>query len=136
MLTPYLSELSGSAAQDYAHFDLYWQAPDRQPWVIGASEPQGFALIRQLETSGSDGVPVRQVAEFYIRPEARRAGLGQAAAAHIFAQNPGLWQIGILAGNAAARLFWPRAVAAAGGEMLQETHGDEGVARLHFQMKP
>ena len=134
MLGPYLSELSGPSAGEYPYFDLYWTEPGRQAWVIGDAAPMGFALTRKLETEGACGAPVRQMAEFYIRPEARRTGLGLRAAAQIFAQGPGLWQVGILADNAAAQRFWPRAIAESGGEVLDTTHGDEGVTRLHFRM--
>ncbi|MBR9763740.1 MAG: GNAT family N-acetyltransferase [Rhodobacteraceae bacterium] len=136
MLVPYLAEISGASAEGYPYFDDYWQEPGRRwPWLIGPrAAPQGFALTRLLETEGADGGPVRQLAEFYVCPEARRTGIGTAAAAALLRRGPGLWQVGILSGNAAARRFWPAAISAAGGEMLEQTHGREGVIRLHLRM--
>lgn len=83
LLSEYLAELAAvtgtSVTRDeqghvpYRYFDAYWRDPARIPfgiWLDG--EIAGFCLLR-------DAGDRWQIAEFYVMPAARRAGVGAAA---------------------------------------------------------
>jgi len=81
----YLAELDGLAptrkesttrtATDYRYLDSYWRAPERLPlFVLAEGVIAGFALVRAIAGDWN-------IAEFSIRPELRRKGVGRAAIA-------------------------------------------------------
>jgi predicted acetyltransferase len=70
----------------------------------------GFALVHVAD----DGAALC-VEEFYIGPGDRRRGAGTAAATALFKAQPGSWILSMLARDSAARAFWPKAIALAGG---------------------
>src|SRR5258706_10762854 len=81
----------------YPWFDAYWQEAERWPfWVLANGERAGFALVRRDE----DGCV--EMAEFYIRPTHRRAGVGVAFARQLLARVPGVWIISEYRANSAA----------------------------------
>jgi predicted acetyltransferase len=85
LLAAYLAELGVQSA--YPYLPLYWQEPDRFPYVIGAgSEIVGFALVREVGP-----VPQFEMAEFYVIPSRRRIGIGRAAASELLALHRGSW---------------------------------------------
>jgi predicted acetyltransferase len=97
----------------YEYFDLYWVEPDRSPyWVIADGQPSGFVMVNAWSPSGLG--TERAIAEFYVRPELRRRGLGRAAALAAFATHAGLWELQVYRANPLGMAFWPRAIAAAG----------------------
>ena len=74
----------------------------------------GFALIGPVEVGpeevlAGDG---KDVHEFFVLPEFRRRGVGQAMAMHLWNRYPGNWLVRVLAANAPAVAFWRAAVAA------------------------
>ena len=72
LLTDYLYEFD-SRTEPYPYFDAYWEEPERLPFLIDADgETAGFCLIRIVE----DGW---HIAEFSVRPEKRRDGIGGGA---------------------------------------------------------
>lgn len=132
MLQPYLRELApyfgGSydpnAVFDYPYLDAYWQEPgDRYPYLITANRTTaGFAFVNHHSRLNTPYT--KSVAEFYILPEFRRSGVGQVAAAHMFRQFPGPWEVAVLSGNKTAEQFWIRAIATvADGEISEHTTG-------------
>jgi ribosomal protein S18 acetylase RimI-like enzyme len=79
LLSDYLTELAANegAAGDgppvYGWFDLYWSDPGRVPFFIEAGGAVvGFCLIRVMDDGWN-------IAEFGIRPDSRRTGLGSEA---------------------------------------------------------
>ena len=60
----------------------------------------GFALVEQL-TLG-----VRELVEFYVRPECRRQGVARSAAGALFAQRGESWVVGVRKDNAHGLAFW------------------------------
>lgn len=71
------------------------------------------------------------MAEFSIVPGARQHGYGRKMAAAVMRRHPGSWQVAIMAGNEPARLFWPKAIAAAGAQRVR--HGlDEDAPFYRF----
>jgi predicted acetyltransferase len=129
LLQPYLRELSiyrGVGASDavaYPYLDLYWQELDRRPFLISAGDRvAGFALVNTWAPSGR---PVdRAMAEFYVVPDCRRAGVGARAAAEIIDSLPGSWEIGISASHDAARAFWAHVVRRIPGALPHWSEGD------------
>jgi len=84
-LSRYLAELDDLAptrrgspprtAADYRYLDTYWREPERLPlFVLADGELAGFALVRAIAGDWN-------IAEFGIRPELRRQGVGRAAVA-------------------------------------------------------
>lgn len=101
MLPEYLREL-GVGVGDYPYLALYWVEQGRYPYLILADgEIAGFALVRELEGPGSV-----EMAEFYVRREHRREGVGRAAAHALFARHPGDWALSVLSANHRALAFW------------------------------
>jgi predicted acetyltransferase len=89
----------------YAHFDLYWCEPDRRwpYWLKVDDTNAGFALVRR----NLDLVRM-EMAEFFVLPRFRRAGIGQAAARRLIGRYPGGWRITQRENNAGAIGFWHR----------------------------
>ncbi|HLK25142.1 MAG TPA: GNAT family N-acetyltransferase [Caulobacteraceae bacterium] len=118
MLESYLVELSAfdpAITPDYPYLDIYWAGGEAR-WPILITQDggvAGFALIRSADDGGG-----AEMAEFYVRPDARRSGAGLAAAVGLFKAHPGAWTLSILLDNGPARAFWPRAIAAAKGERV------------------
>lgn len=50
------------------------------------------------------------MAEFFVRPEFRRSGLGKRATINIWKLHPGQWQVRVLAAHTAADAFWQHAI--------------------------
>lgn len=143
LLDQYLQESSpfrevavgATDAAGYPYLPYYWSEVDRLPFTIWSNnELAGFALIRRI---GDDHGWVMQVAEFFIKPEYRRQGIGQAAAAALWKQFPGRWELQVMKGNRAAIEFWSTCVKAqAQGWHMNEILADDG-QRLcfHFEVR-
>ncbi len=117
-----LSRLGGRAAMNgvfpYRYFDAYWQEPDR--WPFDSKQAiAGFALVRKRDDCAFE------MAEFCIRPEHRRSGIGAGSARELFARFPGRWHLSEFKENAAAIAFWRRVLQ--GFCTYQETVGAERV---------
>ncbi len=132
LVDDYLAELAGHRerpvgpvdADDYEYLPYYWSEPGRHPFFLCAnSSRKGFALIREVPESG-----VIQMSDFYVRPDARRSGLGSAALAQIWREFPGEWELQVHAQNEAAMAFWPRCIAqwATGEVRAREVMEDDG----------
>jgi predicted acetyltransferase len=126
-----LSRVSGKPLADefpYRHFDLYWQEPKRWPfWIRLQGRKAGFALVRR----GQGGV--FDMAEFYVRPEHRRNGIGTASARALFLRFPGRWHVSELAENLPAIAFWRRVLDGfvSYREMANADHVDQTFEMLH-----
>ncbi len=64
------------------------------------------------------------MAEFYVVPDCRRAGVGARAAAEIIDSLPASWEIGISASHDAARAFWAHVVRRIPGALPHWSEGD------------
>jgi len=97
----------------YRYLPDYWREAGRTPLVIRRDgRPVGFALLNQH--SHRDGGHVeRNMAEFFVARKHRRHGVASQAVRLILAANPGRWEVAVVARNAAAQSFWPRAIASA-----------------------
>jgi predicted acetyltransferase len=110
----------------YEYMDAYWREPERIPLIIrSGGRVAGFAMLNGHSHSGR---PVdRNMGEFFVLRKYRRAGVASAAVRAILPRYPGIWEAAIMQRNAAAKLFWPRAVAATPGVRDIETLEGDGV---------
>ncbi len=93
------TDVGPSGEFEYPYFDAYWSELGRVPFLIEAhGSLAGFALVR-------GGVP-NDLAEFFVLRNHRRHGVGRQAAAMVFADFPGEWQVRQLDANHDATAFW------------------------------
>ena len=72
LLFDYLYEFDGRT-EPYPYFDAYWREPERLPFLLeDDGETVGLCLVRVRDGGWS-------IAEFYVLPASRRAGVGRAA---------------------------------------------------------
>ena len=91
----------------------YWQEEGRIPLIIRrGAHPVGFALLNQ-HSHRDDGHVERNMAEFFVARKHRRHGVATEAVRQILAAYAGRWEVAVVARNAKALAFWPRAIAAA-----------------------
>jgi predicted acetyltransferase len=87
----------------------YWSRPDWSARFIWRGQIlAGFTLINDRIRSGGDAE--RNVGEFFILRKHRRQGVGQLAAALVFASHPGMWEVAVVRNNVRALQFWSKAI--------------------------
>lgn len=90
----------------------YWDEADRWPLLIRVdSRPAGFALINTHSHKG--GRVERNMGEFFVARKYRGGGVAAEALRQVLVLHPGRWEVAVVARNARALSFWPRAIAAA-----------------------
>lgn len=95
----------------FANLDRYWSNEGFHPLLIHVEERlAGFALINTHSRRG-DMVELN-MAELFIAREHRRRGVATEAVHLILAQYPGRWEVAVAEHNVAAKMFWPRTLAA------------------------
>jgi predicted acetyltransferase len=103
--------------------DEYWTDPDWHALLIRVSgKIAGFAFINTRSHKG--GQVQRNMAEFFVARKFRRCGVASEAVRQILALLPGSWEVAVKESNVAAKLFWRRAMAAAGVDELTCSDGD------------
>src|SRR5207253_3045795 len=66
----------------------FWRRDDRHHFIVRVNRrPAGFALVRELPAV--DGVPSREMAEFFVLRTYRRSGVGTRVARALFRSFPG-----------------------------------------------
>jgi predicted acetyltransferase len=124
-------EVADDGRYPYRYFDAYFTDPRRRAWIIrhgGAAA--GFVMVRELE----DGR--QEVSEFFVVRAHRRSGVGRRAAAAVFEQLPGRWEVRHDLDNDEASVFWPAAIeAAAARPVARSVLGppDDDVERAVFR---
>lgn len=94
----------------YPYLDAYWEEDGCLPFLIRANgKLAGFALINCDWHSGQSAD--HSMAEFFVVRKYRRAGVGAAAAAHLFKTLPGVWEVAVAERNTRALSFWVRVMA-------------------------
>ena len=72
LLFDYLLEFDGRT-EPYPYFDAYWEEPERLPFLLEENgSAVGLCLVRVRSGEWS-------IAEFYVVPASRRAGIGRTA---------------------------------------------------------
>ncbi len=144
LLDEYLLELgsyrdvpSGTiTSAPYSYLDAYWSESGRYAFIIQyGGHSVGFALIRDPASTES---AVYQLAEFYIKPESRRLGIGRSAVRAILKQFPGQWELQVYAQNSAAVQFWESCLEAVTSEPPKgrEMEGRDGRRiQFHFSVE-
>ena len=97
LLQPYLDELSrfpdeeadyrdGAGLYHYRYLDAYWTDAERFTYLLRVGgEIAGLALVRKAVEAGGHW----EMAEYYVKPEFRRRGLGESAGTEILRTYPG-----------------------------------------------
>jgi predicted acetyltransferase len=92
--------------------DSYWRVEGFRPLLIRVEEwLVGFALVNTRSHRG--GSVEHNMGEFFVARKYRRLGVATEAVGQILMQYPGHWEVAVAERNLAARVFWPRALAAA-----------------------
>jgi predicted acetyltransferase len=125
------SEVDGNDVDEsgrFAYDDLapYWTEPDHHAFLIRVGgRLAGFVLVnRDAPLSGAGGA--WSIAEFFVMRKYRRRGIGARAAAIVFRQFPGRWEVSQIATNVAAQAFWRAAIARCTAGRYAETFHDDG----------
>jgi predicted acetyltransferase len=109
-----------------ALLDAYWSEEQRWPLIIRvAGSPAGFALLNTHSHHG--GTVHRNMAEFFVARKFRRHGVASEAVRQIFSWHPGGWEVAIAEQNAAAKIFWPKAIRSAPGVTRFATVPGDGI---------
>lgn len=110
---------------DYPYLDAYWQEDGRFPFVfLREGNEIGFAFVRSL------GKGEVEMAEFYVVPSFRRAGLAQVAAKKLFHRFPGRWIVSHDEANEPARAFWAKVI-----NEVAEGHVDRTVSATELHAR-
>lgn len=135
MLSAYLRELSqyGEVDHVYRFFDSYWIDQDRWPYIISIRErTAGFVLVNTYSPSGK-GTDFA-VAEFYVLPEFRGAGVGTQAFSSLLCDRSGIWELSVMSKNEAGKTFWENALASAAVSKIERVDLDgELVHRFSYK---
>jgi len=144
LLDEYLIELSSyrgvpsdaTTSASYPYLDAYWSDPGRYAFIIQhGGHPVGFVLIRDPTSTKS---AVYQLAEFYIKPESRRLGIGRRAVYAIWKRFPGQWELQVHTQNSAAVQFWESCLETVTSELPQgrKVQGRNGRRiQFHFSVE-
>jgi len=109
----------------YPGLDDYWRVPGCDPLLIRVDgHLAGFALVNS-HSHRDGGSVARNMGEFFVVRKHRRAGVATEALRQVLRLHPGRWEVAVVERNAAAKTFWPRAIAAAPGvTSLERVEGD------------
>lgn len=83
----------------------------------------GFALVAPAAVTRTEGSWMEQ---FFVLKRHRRSGYGLQLAQHVFFSHPGLWEVGQMPANAAARVFWRSAIGNVTSGQFTEVQVTEG----------
>jgi predicted acetyltransferase len=109
LLSDYIRELSAydpslvtaDGVYDYPVPEQYWREPTHRPfWLKADGEVAGFALVLRV----ADGHA--EMAEFYVRREFRRSGIGLIGARAVIADFSGPWELSEYLANPGSIAFW------------------------------
>ena len=104
----------------------YWDEADGWPLLIRVDgRPAGFALINSHSHKG--GRVEFNMGEFFVARKYRAGGIAAEALRQVLERHPGRWEVAVVARNARAKVFWPRAIAAAPmvRDLVHEERDDE-----------
>lgn len=89
--------------------DRFWHDADCHPFVaLVDGKYAGFALVDGSVKVGECG---HWMDQFFVMKKYRRLGVGKELAMQVFAALPGHWEVGQMANNLAAQIFWRAVIA-------------------------
>jgi len=99
--------------------DRYWDDEECKAYIFRMQgQAAGFALVdRQVKIPGSDF----WMDQFFVMKKYRAKGIGGAAAAQVFCNHPGRWQVGQMTANLPAQAFWRKTIHRVCGGNYAET---------------
>jgi predicted acetyltransferase len=109
LLSDYIRELAAydpslvtaDGVYDYPVPEQYWTQPSHRPfWLKADGEAAGFALVLRAPDGRTE------MAEFYVRPEFRRRGVGLFGARAVIADFSGPWELSEYLANPGSIAFW------------------------------
>ena len=121
-------------AAGYRYLPLYWTERVRHPFFIKSDGTVvGFALVREVD---AEAAPFTELAEFFIQPVSRRAGVGQSAARTVWQSFPGQWELQVALGNTPPAAFWRTCIqaVASGAVSRDEFLGEDG-RRIRYRFR-
>ncbi len=100
------SDTDYNGLYDYKALQASWNNHHYHAYLAYLNQlPVGFAVVN-LNSQIDNNPNTRDIAEFFIMPKYRRAGIGKNVAIEIFNRYPGNWEVRQLPIAATARLFW------------------------------
>jgi len=125
-------ELGADGRFGYKHLPLYWEEPDRHPYLVKIDgKLAGFVLVKRGPgVSGNENV--WDVAEFFIVRGYRRRGLGMKVAHEVWRRYPGRWEVRVMESNHSAKVFWERTITKFIGEMTPSVCVEKNGGRWHL----
>lgn len=98
--------------------DLYRSELDRRMYVLTTESgaAAGFALINHKFRVISQG---QSIAEFYIKPDLQKTGLGKLLATSVFDKHSGVWEVCVTEKNVVGNSFWRRVISSYSGDNYQ-----------------
>jgi predicted acetyltransferase len=113
----------------YKHLPLYWQEPNRHPFLVRADgKLAGFVLVKRGSEVSADA-NVWDMAEFFVLRAFRGRGIGTRIAHEVWRKFPGLWEIRVMEANEPASRFWQSAVTAFAGDTVAASNFEKKVER-------
>lgn len=110
----------------YPSLPLYWKEESRLPFLVKVDgHLGGFVLISRGSLVGN-GADVWDMAEFFVMKRYRRAGIGAKVAHEVWRRHPGPWEVRVVEANAAALIFWQRAISAFTGTAIVPVRVEQG----------
>ena len=115
--------------------DDYWTRPRWSAAFVRCDGfLAGFALVNDHTHSGQ---PVdANMGEFFVVRKYRGRGVGRAAAAQVFARQPGQWEVAVARKNVAALRFWRRAAPHAAELDLSSAEWNGPILRFEWPARP
>ena len=105
-----LRDVQEDGLYHYRWLDCYWTDPNRWAYFIRVDgKLAGFAMVNDYPEI-PDRKPDFCLAEFYVLPRYRRAGVGREAAFQLFDLHRGQWQFQRHPHNVPSVHFWNRVV--------------------------
>ncbi len=119
-------------SRDHELFARWFRDKNSHPLTILESDrPVGFALVSRPLMVAPGSLGEYRLADFYIRREFRRRGVGRLAATLIFSRFAGRWLVAETAGNHEAIAFWRTVIHHYSQGRYEERHVD-GEVRQTF----
>jgi predicted acetyltransferase len=113
-------ELQPDGRFGYSRLPLYWQEPNRYPFLVHAdAQLAGFVFVTRASRLTGDP-SVCDMTEFFVVRSHRKRGVGTAVARVIWGCFPGPWEVRVIESNQPAATFWRRVTASFAGPSVQE----------------